>query len=93
MEYFKPARGVLLLDSPVRPCAFPPHRQCPQLPYPIDIAHWFVLVGSLMLARGLWGSTIARLPFTSASIYLVIGVVPGPAVLGVFAFETLRAAP
>ncbi|MBQ5946625.1 sodium:proton antiporter [Massilia sp. ST3] len=58
----------------------------------MEIAHWFVLVGSLMLARGLWGSTIAHLPFTSASIYLVIGIVLGPAVLGVFAFDPLREA-
>ncbi|MBQ5965656.1 sodium:proton antiporter [Massilia sp. ZL223] len=59
----------------------------------MEIAHWFVLVGSLMLARGLWGSTIARLPFTSASIYLLIGIVLGPAVLGVFSFDPVREAP
>lgn len=39
---------------------------------------WFLLVGCLMLARGLWGTPIARLPFTSAIIYPAIGTLPGP---------------
>lgn len=54
---------------------------------------WFLLIGCLMLARGLWGTPIARLPFTSAIIYLAIGMLLGPMGLNFFAFDTLAAAP
>lgn len=40
-----------------------------------------------MVARGLWGATIARLPFTSATIYLGIGLLLGPLVLGLFSVD------
>lgn len=53
---------------------------------------WFILVGGLMLVRGLWGHTIARSPFTSAMIYLVIGLLLGPLVLGLFSFDPLEQA-
>ena len=52
-----------------------------------------MLIGGLMVARGLWGSTIARLPFTSATIYLAIGLALGPLFLGLFSFDPLREAP
>ncbi|KFI06621.1 sodium:proton antiporter [Massilia sp. BSC265] len=51
-----------------------------------------MLLGGLMLVRGLWGQTIARLPFTSAMIYLAIGLLLGPLALGLFAFDPLREA-
>ncbi|WP_229415827.1 cation:proton antiporter [Pseudoduganella armeniaca] len=54
---------------------------------------WFLLLGCLMLARGLWGTPIARLPFTSAIIYLAIGLVLGPLGLHFFAFDIFAAAP
>jgi NhaP-type Na+/H+ or K+/H+ antiporter len=54
---------------------------------------WFLLLGCLMLARGLWGTPIARLPFTSAIIYLAIGLVLGPLGLNLFAFDLFAAAP
>lgn len=50
---------------------------------------WFLLVGILMIARGLWGHTVARLPFTSATIYLAIGLLLGPLVLNLFSFDPL----
>jgi NhaP-type Na+/H+ or K+/H+ antiporter len=50
---------------------------------------WFLLVGILMIARGLWGPAVARLPFTSATIYLAIGLLLGPLVLNWFAFDPL----
>ncbi|MGB9991980.1 cation:proton antiporter [Massilia sp. SM-13] len=50
---------------------------------------WFVLIGALMVARGLWGQTVARMPLTSATIYLVIGLLLGPLVLNVFSFDPL----
>ena len=55
--------------------------------------HWFLLLGCLMLARGLWGTPIARLPFTSAIIYLAIGMLLGPVGLHFFAFDPFAAAP
>jgi len=54
---------------------------------------WFLLLGCLMLARGLWGTPIARLPFTSAIIYLAIGVLLGPVGLHFFYFDVFAAAP
>lgn len=53
---------------------------------------WFVLIGALMLVRGLWGQTIARLPFTSAMIYLGVGLLLGPLVLGLFSFDPVEQA-
>lgn len=54
---------------------------------------WFLLIGCLMLARGLWGTPIAHLPFTSAMIYLAVGLVVGPLGLGIFSFDLIQAAP
>jgi NhaP-type Na+/H+ or K+/H+ antiporter len=48
---------------------------------------WFLLIGCLMLARGLAVTTIARLPITSSIAYLIVGVVLGPVVTGVFSFD------
>ncbi|MFL6657185.1 MAG: cation:proton antiporter [Massilia sp.] len=50
---------------------------------------WFILIGCLMLARGLAATTISRLPFTSAIVYLCVGLVLGPAVLGIFRFNPI----
>jgi NhaP-type Na+/H+ or K+/H+ antiporter len=46
-----------------------------------------------MLARGLWGTPIAHLPFTSAMIYLAVGLVLGPLGLRIFAVDPFDAAP
>jgi NhaP-type Na+/H+ or K+/H+ antiporter len=51
---------------------------------------WFLLIGVLMLARGLAATTISRLPVTSSIVYLVAGVVLGPVVLNVFRFDPLH---
>ena len=40
-----------------------------------------------MLARGLAATTIARLPFTSAIVYLCVGLALGPVGLGIFRFD------
>jgi NhaP-type Na+/H+ or K+/H+ antiporter len=53
-------------------------------------AHWFLLVGCLMVAMGLNLSVIRRLPVTSAIIYLAVGVAVGPMVLGLFHFNPLK---
>ncbi|MES3023066.1 MAG: cation:proton antiporter [Pseudomonadota bacterium] len=49
--------------------------------------YWFILIGCLMLARGLAATTIARLPVTSAIVYLCVGLLLGPLVLGIFSFD------
>jgi NhaP-type Na+/H+ or K+/H+ antiporter len=51
--------------------------------------HWFILIGCLMLARGLAATTLSRLPFTSAIVYLGVGLALGPVVLGIFSFDPI----
>lgn len=53
-------------------------------------ALWFVLVGSLMLATGLISHHIRRLPFTSAILYLAVGMLIGPTFLNAFHFNPLK---
>ncbi|NGZ85307.1 cation:proton antiporter [Duganella aceris] len=48
---------------------------------------WFLLIGCVMLARGLAATTISRSPFTSAIVYLGVGILFGPSVLNVFGFD------
>jgi len=48
---------------------------------------WFLLVGLLMLARGLAVTTISRSPVTSAIVYLCVGILLGPSFLGIFRFD------
>ncbi|MEG1051557.1 MAG: cation:proton antiporter [Janthinobacterium sp.] len=54
---------------------------------------WFILIGCLMLARGLGADRITRLPLTSAMAYLGVGLLLGPMFLGLFAFDLVRQAP
>ncbi|NEX62064.1 cation:proton antiporter [Noviherbaspirillum galbum] len=51
---------------------------------------WFLLIGLLMLTRGLAVSLLERLPFTSAILYLAVGLVLGPSVLNLFYFDPLK---
>jgi NhaP-type Na+/H+ or K+/H+ antiporter len=53
-------------------------------------ALWFLLVGGLLLARGLTASVLKRLPVTPAIIYLAVGLLVGPTVLNVFHFNPLK---
>jgi NhaP-type Na+/H+ or K+/H+ antiporter len=53
-------------------------------------ANWFLLIGALMLARGLAATTITRLPITSAIFYLTVGLVLGPTILHIFTFDPLK---
>lgn len=52
--------------------------------------HWFILIGCLMLARGLAATTISRSPFTSAIVYLCVGLLLGPMALGIFRFNPIE---
>jgi NhaP-type Na+/H+ or K+/H+ antiporter len=53
-------------------------------------ALWFLLVGSLLLARGLTATTLKHLPFTPAIVYLAVGLLVGPTVLNLFHFNPLK---
>lgn len=53
-------------------------------------AQWFLLVGGLLLARGLTASILSRLPVTPAIIYLAVGLLVGPTVLNLFHFNPLK---
>lgn len=53
---------------------------------------WFLLVGGLLLTRGLTASLLKRLPFTPAIVYLAVGLLVGPTVLNVFHFNPLKEA-
>jgi NhaP-type Na+/H+ or K+/H+ antiporter len=53
-------------------------------------ALWFLLVGGLLLARGITFSMLKRLPVTPAIIYLAVGLLVGPTVLNVFHFNPLK---
>ena len=52
--------------------------------------HWFILIGCLMLARGLMTTSISRLPFTSGIVYLAVGLMLGPVVLNIFSFNPVE---
>jgi NhaP-type Na+/H+ or K+/H+ antiporter len=53
-------------------------------------AQWFLLVGGLLLARGLTSSVLKHLPVTPAIIYLAVGLLVGPTVLNLFHFNPLK---
>jgi NhaP-type Na+/H+ or K+/H+ antiporter len=53
-------------------------------------AQWFLLVGGLLLARGLTASVLTRLPVTPAIIYLAVGLLVGPTVLDLFHFNPFK---
>ena len=53
-------------------------------------AQWFLLVGGLLLARGLTAPMLQRLPVTPAIVYLAVGVLVGPTVLNLFHFNPLK---
>ena len=53
-------------------------------------ALWFLLVGGLLLARGLTSTMLKPLPVTPAIIYLAVGLLVGPTVLNVFHFNPLK---
>lgn len=51
---------------------------------------WFLLIGFLLLARGLSSTMLQRSPFTSAIFYLAAGLVAGPTVFDLFRFDPLE---
>jgi NhaP-type Na+/H+ or K+/H+ antiporter len=53
-------------------------------------AQWFLLLGCLLLARGLTSISLQKSPVTPAIIYLAAGIIVGPSVLNVFYFDPLK---
>ncbi len=53
-------------------------------------AQWFLLVGALLLARGLTATLLKRAPVTAAIIYLAVGLLVGPSVLNLFHINPLK---
>lgn len=53
-------------------------------------AQWFLLLGGLLLVRGLTLTVLTRLPVTAAIVYLAVGLLVGPSVLNVFHFNPLK---
>jgi sodium/hydrogen antiporter len=53
-------------------------------------AQWFLLVGGLLLTRGLAASLLKHLPVTPAIVYLLVGLLVGPTVLNVSHFNPLK---
>lgn len=51
---------------------------------------WFLLIGMLMLGRGLTSTILTRSPFSSSIVYLMAGIVAGPMVLNVFYFDPIK---
>jgi len=56
----------------------------------MNTADWFLLVGGILLARGLSSSLFKHLPVTPAIVYLLAGLLVGPTVLNVFHFNPLK---
>lgn len=53
-------------------------------------AQWFLLVGGLLLTRGLSASLLKNLPVTPAIVYLLVGLLVGPTVFNFFHFNPLK---
>jgi len=59
----------------------------------VEAGNWFLLIGVLMLGRGLTSTILARSPFSSSIVYLIIGLIAGPMVLNIFRFNPITEAP
>lgn len=55
----------------------------------MDATGWFLTVGLVLFGIGLTQPLIRRLPLTNTIVYLLVGIVLGPTVLGLFHFNPL----
>lgn len=58
----------------------------------MNIAIWFVLIGSLLIMIGLRLSVLQRFHLTPTLVYLAVGIALGPTVFGAFHFNPLKQA-
>ncbi|MDZ4122878.1 MAG: cation:proton antiporter [Hydrogenophaga sp.] len=56
----------------------------------MSTAQWFLFVGALLLVMGVTPTLLKRLPITPAMLYLAMGMLMGPTVLGIFSFNPLK---
>lgn len=56
----------------------------------MTVSLWFLLVGGLMLARGLTETILQRSPITPAMFYLALGLLLGPTALNLFHFNPVE---
>ncbi|MDO9132324.1 MAG: cation:proton antiporter [Hydrogenophaga sp.] len=56
----------------------------------MSTAQWFLFVGALLLIMGVAPTLLKRLPITPAMLYLAVGMLMGPTVLGLFSFNPLK---
>lgn len=59
----------------------------------MENATWFLLIGVLMVGRGLTSTVLARSPFSSSIVYLAAGLIAGPMALNLFHFNPIKEAP
>ena len=50
---------------------------------------WFLIIGALLIAMAVSGSIVRRLPLTAAMLYLGVGVVLGPRMLGLLELDAI----
>ena len=58
----------------------------------METGTWFLLIGLLMLGRGLTSTLLARSPFSSSIVYLAVGIIAGPMVFKLFYFSPMKEA-
>jgi NhaP-type Na+/H+ or K+/H+ antiporter len=58
----------------------------------LSTATWFVLIGTLLILMGLRSPILERLHLTPSFVYLAIGILLGPSILGAFHFNPLEQA-
>lgn len=56
----------------------------------VTVELWYVLAGALLVVMALSDSMLQRLPVTTAMLYVVVGVVLGPLVLGWFMLDPMN---
>lgn len=59
----------------------------------MSLAGWSLFIGALLLVLVVFGTWLSRLPLSSAMLYLVVGVILGPAALGLLTPDPVRNAP
>lgn len=56
----------------------------------MSIPQWFLLIGALLLVRGLTATLLQRSAVTSAMVYLAFGLLVGPSAFNLFHFNPLQ---
>lgn len=68
----------------------PPSNAFHDVPWPMSHTYWFLLIGTLLLGRGLAPKIFKGLPATPAIVYLIVGLLLGPSGMNLFYFDPFR---